>query len=178
MRVLLISALTLVTVSAFAAAKKPTPKKGKAKVVGVVVVHATAGHNVKGVIWFIQEKGYVHVKGTLSGLTPGKHGFHVHQFGDCSKSDGTSAGGHFNPKKMKHGAPQMKMRHDGDLGNIVADKQGNAQIEWKDKTMQLKGPRSIIGRGVIVHAKEDDLKTQPTGNAGARVGCGVIGWSK
>lgn len=178
MRLFLFGALVLFTLSAVAAEKKPAPKKGKAKLQGVAVLHPTAGHNVKGVIWFTQEKGFVHVTGMLSGLTPGKHGFHVHQFGNCTKPDGTSAGGHFNPKKMKHGAPTAKMRHQGDLGNIVADKDGNAKIDWKDKTMQLRGANTIVGRGLIVHDKEDDLKSQPTGNAGARVACGVIGWAK
>jgi Cu-Zn family superoxide dismutase len=69
-------------------------------------------------------------------------------------------------------------RHEGDLGNVVADSSGKAHLEWKDKVMKLSGPDSIIGRSMIVHVQEDDLKTQPTGNSGGRVACGVIGVAK
>ena len=114
----------------------------------------------------------------VTGLTPGKHGFHVHEFGDCSSPDGNSAGAHFNPTHKQHGAPDAADRHAGDLGNIEADAAGKAHLECTDKTMKLLGPDSIVGRAVIVHEKEDDLKTQPTGNAGGRVACGVIGVAK
>ncbi len=114
----------------------------------------------------------------VTGLTPGKHGFHVHEFGDCSSPDGNSAGGHFNPTHKQHGAPDAVERHEGDLGNVVADSSGKAHLEWKDKVMKLSGPDSIIGRSMIVHVQEDDLKTQPTGNSGGRVACGVIGVAK
>ena len=144
----------------------------------IAVVYPAKDKAVKGVITFTQMENGVKVVAHFEGLTPGKHGFHVHEFGDCSAPDATSAGGHFNPMQMTHGAPTDAMRHSGDLGNIVADDKGVADQEWLDPMMQLSGPQSIIGRAVIVHAKEDDLKTQPTGNAGAREACGVIGVAK
>ena len=111
----------------------------------------------------------------MEGLSPGDHGFHVHEYGDCSAPDGTSAGGHFNPDGQPHGAPTDTERHVGDLGNISADGMGMAHLEWTDTFLSFSGPHSIVGRGVIVHAGADDLTSQPTGNAGARVACGVIG---
>jgi Cu-Zn family superoxide dismutase len=112
------------------------------------------------------------------GLKKGKHGFHIHEFGDCSAPDGTSAGGHFNPEGKMHGAPVDMSRHAGDMGNIEADESGKAHLEYIDPMMSLTGDHSIIGRSVILHQNEDDLKTQPTGNAGPRIACGVIGVAK
>ena len=109
------------------------------------------------------------------GLSPGKHGFHMHEFGDCSSPDGTSAGGHYNPLSESHGGPEADHRHVGDLGNLVADKDGKAHYDRIDSHLKLTGPHSIIGLGVIVHAGEDDFASQPTGAAGGRVACGVIG---
>jgi Cu-Zn family superoxide dismutase len=139
------------------------------------VLTGTKGHEgVKGLVTFTVKGDVVVVNASITGLTPGKHGFHIHEKGDCSAPDGSSAGGHFNPTHMKHGAPTDAERHVGDLGNVVADEKGNATLVWNDKVIKLSGPNSIIGKGVIVHAGEDDLKSQPTGNAGARVACGVI----
>jgi Cu-Zn family superoxide dismutase len=123
---------------------------------------------------FTQLKGYVLVEGDIKGLTPGKHGFHIHDKGDCSAPDAASAGGHFNPTNQKHGPPNSAKSHMGDLGNISADSSGNAKFKFKDKFIQLTGEHSIVDRSVIVHANLDDEKTQPTGNSGARVACGVI----
>jgi Cu-Zn family superoxide dismutase len=114
------------------------------------------------------------VEGEISGLTPGKHGFHVHEKGDCSAPDGASAGGHFNPTHQNHGAPSSPHRHAGDLGNITADKKGNAKFNFRDKVIRLSGEDSIMGKSLILHADPDDMKTQPTGNSGKRVACGVI----
>lgn len=141
----------------------------------VAVLHPTEGSTVSGVVTFVCLSDGIHVTADVAGLTPGKHGFHIHEYGDCSAQDGTSAGGHFNPFGKPHGAPTDTERHVGDLGNITADAQGKAHFEWTDKVLCMSGPHSIIGRAVIVHAGEDDLKTQPTGDAGARVACGVIG---
>lgn len=141
----------------------------------VAVLHPTAGNEVTGVIHFTLEDGKVHVTGEVKGLKPGKHGFHIHQYGDCSAADGTSAGGHFNPAGSPHAGPEMPMRHVGDMGNIVADENGVAEVDVVSEIMAFEGDNSIIGRGVIVHAGVDDLKTQPTGDAGGRVACGVIG---
>ncbi|MEI7981196.1 MAG: superoxide dismutase family protein [Bacteroidota bacterium] len=152
---------------------------GQALVVkAVCMLYPTTGNLVTGIVTFTKIDGGVKVVADVQGLTPGKHGFHVHECGDCTASDGTSAGGHFNPGKMDHGAPVDMMRHEGDLGNLEADASGKAHLEFVDPVIQLDGPGSIIGRSMIVHAKEDDLKTQPTGNAGPRIACGVIGIGK
>ncbi|HKQ96541.1 MAG TPA: superoxide dismutase family protein, partial [Candidatus Polarisedimenticolia bacterium] len=122
---------------------------------------------------FTAGKDGVHVVADLTGLTPGEHGFHIHEKGDCSAPDGTSAGGHFNPGGHPHGAPGAE-HHVGDLGNITADASGKAHLEGIFAFMSMTGADSIVGRAVIVHAAADDLKTQPTGNAGGRQACGVI----
>ena len=164
------------TVTGFAQMDMQKMAAGPAK--AIAVVYPAKDKTVKGVITFSQTEKGVKVVAHLEGLTPGKHGFHVHEFGDCSAPDLATAGGHFNPMQMTHGGPTDIARHTGDLGNITADEKGVADLEWVDATMQLSGPHSVIGRAVIIHAKEDDLKTQPTGNAGAREACGVIGIAK
>ena len=133
---------------------------------------------MSGTVTFTKGTDGIQVVADVTGLTPGKHGFHVHEFGDCSSPDGNSAGAHFNPTHKQHGAPNAADRHAGDLGNIEADASGKAHLDWKDKVMKLSGPDSVVGRSVILHEKEDDLKTQPTGNAGGRLACGVIGVAK
>jgi Cu-Zn family superoxide dismutase len=133
---------------------------------------------VSGIIFFTKKGNKVEITGKLFGLTPGKHGFHVHEFGDITSEDGSAAGGHFNPEGKKHGGPEDKDRHVGDLGNIVAGDNGMAEINITDSEVQLSGPHSVIGRSIVVHAKEDDLKSQPSGDAGGRIGAGVIGIAK
>lgn len=145
----------------------------------IAVLSPASASKVTGTVTFTKTADGVKVVADITGLTPsGKHGFHIHEFGDCSAPDATSAGGHFNPSKHEHAGPDATNRHEGDLGNIEADASGKAHLELTDKMLQLSGPNSIIGRGLIVHEKMDDLKTQPTGNAGARVACGVIGVAK
>jgi Cu-Zn family superoxide dismutase len=144
----------------------------------VAVLHPTQGNNVTGTVYFSRTANGIEVTGDVMGLSPGKHGFHIHQFGDCTAPDGTSAGGHFNPENQPHAGPDQANRHVGDLGNIVADSSGNAHYARTDSHLKFDGRDSIIGRAVIVHAGEDDLKSQPTGNAGSRVACGVIGIAK
>jgi len=144
----------------------------------ICVVHPTQGNKVSGTVTFTKVDGGVKVVADIKGLTKGKHGIHIHEFGDCSSPDGNAAGGHYNPVTKSHGAPVDANRHAGDMGNIEADANGNGHLEYVDKTMTLEGEASIIGRAMIIHADEDDLKTQPTGNAGARQACGVIGVAK
>lgn len=134
----------------------------------------TEGYDVKGTVIFTKVDGGIKIVADVEGLTPGKHGFHVHEFGDCSSPDGSSAGGHFNPDGVKHGGPNDAVRHVGDMGNLIADKNGKAHYEWVDSLMTFYGPHNIIDRGVIVHAGADDLTSQPSGNAGPRAACGVI----
>ena len=144
----------------------------------VCVLYPTQGNNVTGTITFTKVENGVRIVADIKGLTKGKHGFHIHECGDCSSVDGSSAGGHFNPGGKSHGAPMDMMRHMGDMGNIEADEQGHAHLDYVDNMMTLEGDNSIIGRSVIIHKGEDDFKTQPTGNSGARVACGVIGIAK
>ena len=144
----------------------------------VAVLSPTKGNSVSGLVTFTKVEGGVKIVADVTGLTPGNHGFHVHEFGDCSAADATSAGGHFNPHHMQHGAPDAARRHAGDFGNLEADASGKVHYEHVDTTISLEGADSIIGHAVIVHEKADDLKSQPTGNAGARVACGVIGVAK
>jgi Cu-Zn family superoxide dismutase len=144
----------------------------------IAVLHPASGSQVMGTVTFTKTADGMKVVADITGLKPGNHGFHIHEFGDCSAADATSAGGHFNPSKNPHAGHDADKRHEGDLGNIEADASGKAHLELTDKMMAMSGDKSIIGRGVIVHEKADDLKTQPTGDAGGRVACGVIGVAK
>jgi Cu-Zn family superoxide dismutase len=118
----------------------------------------------------------VHVFVNAQGLHPNQeHGFHIHEVGDCSSGDGMSTKGHFNPSGKPHGNPSAGEHHAGDLPALKADKGGRAKHDATIEGVTLApGPSSIMGRGLIIHADSDDYKTQPTGNAGARIACGVI----
>ena len=144
----------------------------------VCVLYPTDGNDVSGIITFTKTDYGIKIVADVEGLTEGKHGFHIHEFGDCSRLDGKSAGGHFNPDGKNHGAPDASERHVGDLGNLMAGGNGKAYYEMIDTYISFSGPHSIIGRTIIVHAAEDDLTSQPTGAAGTRVACGVIGLTK
>ena len=143
------------------------------------VLAPTAGNQVRGVVTFTADGDKVRVVADVTGLPPGSiHGFHVHELGDCSAGDASSAGGHYNPTGHQHSGPPMP-RHAGDLGNLQADSEGKAHLDLVVDNMAIGcGPAMILGRGVIVHSGSDDLKTQPTGNSGSRVACGVIGVAK
>lgn len=140
------------------------------------VVTPTKGNRVHGNVWFTEEFGKVRVQGTIYGLKPNtKHGFHIHEYGDCTAPDGSSAGAHFNPTHEPHGGLQSP-RHAGDMGNIVADAHGRAKIDLVAPNLSINGTiNPIIGRGLIIHENPDDLVSQPVGNAGPRLACGVIG---
>lgn len=120
--------------------------------------------------------GQVHVVVIVHKLKPnGEHGFHIHEVGDCSSGDGMSAGGHFNPLGKPHGGPMSAEHHAGDLPALKADAHGTAKLDATVSGITVSpGPTSIVGRGLIVHADPDDYQTQPTGNSGARLACGVI----
>jgi Cu-Zn family superoxide dismutase len=135
----------------------------------------TKGNSVAGSAEFVERGGKVHVTATITGLPPNsEHGFHVHEKGDCSSGDGMSAGGHFNPDGKPHG-PQNAPHHAGDMPSLKADAKGTAKASFTlDGVTVASGAMSLVGRGLIVHKDPDDFKTQPTGNAGARLACAVI----
>ena len=135
----------------------------------------TTGNRTAGTATFTPNGDRVRVVAKVSGLTPGSHGFHIHEKGDCSAADGSSAGGHFNPTGKPHGNPAVGEHHGGDMPVLLADASGEATLDLTIDTVTLdSGPNGIIGRSVVVHKDPDDYKTQPAGNSGARVACGVI----
>jgi Cu-Zn family superoxide dismutase len=141
----------------------------------VATLTPTQGHTARGLVMFHEMDGQLMVHAQLTGLKPGaEQGFHVHETGSCASTDGSSAGGHFNPGNQPHG-PQAAAHHAGDLPALKADAEGRVdqKIMLVGPTVK-EGPASLVGRSVIVHAQADDYSTQPTGNSGARVACGVI----
>jgi Cu-Zn family superoxide dismutase len=174
----LIALFVLSIISFPARAQTPEPKSS-APMKAIAVLHPTAGNKVSGTVKFTEVADGVQVQANITGLSAGKHGFHVHEFGDCSASDLASAGGHFNPTNEPHAGPDAAKRHEGDMGNVEADASGNAKLDYVDHHMSLANDKdSVIGRSVVVHAKADDLKSQPAGDSGARIACGVIGIAK
>lgn len=146
-----------------------TPTKAQA------VFTAAKGQKLKGVVHFTEENGVMKIETRVDGVKAGPHGFHIHENGDCSAADFSTAGGHFNPSQTSHGAMDSTQRHIGDLGNLVADKNGKAYTTLSVHGMTMKqGSDSIIGKAIVIHKDKDDLKSQPAGNSGARIGCGVI----
>jgi Cu-Zn family superoxide dismutase len=161
------------TVAVLLAACQTTPQESPR---ATAQLQSTKGNKTFGEATFEQMGNKVRVVVFVQGLKPGQeHGLHIHEAGDCSSGDGMSAKGHFNPHGKPHGAHTSGERHAGDLPSLRANKQGRANVQIDlDMISVTPGPASIIGRGLIVHADPDDFKTQPTGNAGARIACGVI----
>lgn len=163
----------------FSCAEKPK-KETKTEEVKIVKfsLEPKSGSTATGKVTFKEVNGVVTFTANLTGLEPGTHAIHIHEKADCSSPDGKSTGGHWNPTNQKHGKwGDPSGYHKGDIGNFVADKDGNGTIslttdEWcigcEDET------KNIIGKGIIVHAGTDDFTTQPTGDAGGRVSCGGI----
>lgn len=142
----------------------------------VAVISPKSGSNVQGTITFTKVDQGIRVEADIRGLDRNaRHGFHVHEYGNCSAQDGSSAGDHFNPFGMAHGGPSHEARHVGDLGNLTAAGNGRANMNMMDETISFSGLSNIIGRAVVIHKSQDDLTSQPSGAAGARIGCGVIG---
>jgi len=139
-------------------------------------IEARSDSTVTGTATFTElPKGGVKVHVHIEKAPPGTHGLHIHEKGDCSDPKGASAGGHFNPGEMPHSGPTDMKRHAGDLGNIEIKADGTGDLDITSDMLTVKaGPNSVVGRSVVFHEKTDDLKTQPTGNAGGRFGCGVI----
>lgn len=145
----------------------------------VAVIYPTRGNQVSGTLTFDKTPNGVRIHGTISGLEPRSvHAMHIHEFGDQSSDDGMAAGSHYNPENHPHGDVSSPTRHAGDLGNVTADDTGKASVNLtlKDITLaDVKNP--VIGRGVVIHTRADDF-SQPVGNAGGRLGVGVIGVAK
>lgn len=142
-----------------------------------VALASASGSRVSGTLTLVPLPGGVHVRGQVGGLPAnGRFGFHVHEKGDCSAVDATSAGGHFNPAGTPHGRAGTGAHHGGDMDNLVSNADGVATVDAHLHGVTLGGRagNDIAGRAVIVHADPDDYQSQPTGNAGARVACGVI----
>lgn len=136
-----------------------------------------SGSQVAGMLQLTQVADGVMIAGEVTGLQPNTvHGFHVHEKGDCSAPDAASAGGHFNPTMAQHGGPDATMKHLGDAPNIQSDAQGNATLSASIMGATLKdgGANDLVGKSVVVHAKRDDYKTQPAGDSGDRIACGVV----
>ena len=157
----------------------PTTKPKSA----ITLIFPSSGSSVRGVVSFYQANpsSPTRIVVNLWGLPPNSvHAMHVHEFGDLSEGC-TSAGPHFNPAGMRHGAPQDPVRHAGDLGNVQTTERGTVYLNFTDDVLSLFGENTIMGRAVVVHEKVDDLGrggvdlSLTTGNAGGRLGCGVIG---
>jgi Cu-Zn family superoxide dismutase len=164
------------------AAHQPRPGADKAGAMAmmsgpmaVASLTPTEGNQVRGLVMFHAMADHLMVHAKLSGLKPNaEHGFHVHDIGSCASTDGSSAGGHFNPGGQVHG-PQNAPHHAGDMPSLKADANGSVDQKFMLTGVTVTaGPTSLVGRSVIVHAQADDYLTQPTGNSGARIGCGVI----
>lgn len=154
---------------------KPAPKAPSPT--ASATIWAKSGAQVGGTALFTEEGGKVTVLVTLQNASPGEHGVHIHEFGDCSDPEAKSAGGHYNPIGAPHGGPSAERHHPGDFGNILigVDGRGELKLEVPADLISVKeGPRSIIGKSVVIDADKDDLTPQTTGNAGGRVGCGTI----
>ncbi len=131
---------------------------------------------VGGVVSFTQEAGDVHVVAKVQGAKPGSHGIHLHAGGVCEPPDFKSAGDHFNPTGAPHGGPDAAQHHAGDFGNIEVGTDGNGQLDLTTTMLSVGdgGPGDVVGKAVILHGGQDDLTSQPSGNAGPRVACGVV----
>lgn len=171
-----------VLLAACASTPPPAPVQAVAAPAGsareaVANLAAASGSLVSGRLVLVPMGDGVHLTGEIGGLPPGSsHGFHIHEKGDCSAADASSAGGHFNPDAQPHGRAGHGAHHAGDADNLVADANGVARVDVHVAGVSLGtgAANDIAGRAIIVHAAPDDYRSQPTGNAGARIACGVI----
>ncbi len=142
----------------------------------VAIIGAASGSDLTGIAMFMQEGDAITVFIEIEGVSPGLHAVHIHETGDCSAPDGSSADGHWNPTDAPHGKWGVGEFHLGDLGNIEVDEDGIGTFELTTNLWEIGtgSDLDIVGKGIIVHAGADDFTSQPSGNAGARIGCGVI----
>jgi Cu-Zn family superoxide dismutase len=142
-----------------------------------VQLNATQGNTATGMLAVAAAGEGVHLTGTLQGLKPDtEFGFHIHEKGDCSAPDASSAGEHFNPAGAQHGNPSGEVHHAGDMLNVKSDGDGRAKVDAHAAGVSLNTgqPNDVIGKAVVLHEKADDYTTQPSGDSGARIACGVI----
>jgi Cu-Zn family superoxide dismutase len=159
------------------AAATPAATTAEVTLTGAPAKTGAAGPSIAGTLQLTAAGTGVQITGTITGLPPkSEHGFHVHETGDCAAPDFKSAGGHFNPEGKEHGNPASDAKHLGDIANITADETGTALVNATiaGATLKDSGPHDLAGKALIVHAKRDDYKTQPAGDSGDRVACGVI----
>ncbi len=156
--------------------KKKKVDKGPKVTEAVATIHAVEGEDISGAVTFTKTDDGTEVQAELENLSSGKHGFHIHQHGNCSDRESfASAGGHYNPTDQSHGAPTADQRHVGDMGNIPVGSDGLGELTYTDNIIKLNGKHSVVGHAVVLHAGEDDFESQPSGDAGSRIGCGIIG---
>lgn len=172
-RLLAIIAVAFVVLSGCTKSSNSVPSTTDSDHYLMATIDPTQGNTVRGEVRFYKVDGGVRVVANLEGLSPGQHGFHLHENGDCAVPEATSAGAHYNPAGTPHGGPTAAgtSRHMGDFGNIEAGADGKATFDRVDDALVYD---DLKGLAILVHADPDDLITQPTGNAGARIGCGVI----
>lgn len=165
-KLVLLSLLVLVTAACASMGSRPA---------ALAMLAPTSGQTAAGTVRLTQmADGSVDVQVDLTGVPAGVHGFHVHEKGDCG-DNGNAAGGHFNPDSTAHGAPEMPPHHAGDFGNVTANAAGEVHTRFTTRSVTVEaGAKSAVGRAIILHANPDDLTTQPTGNAGGRIACGVV----
>jgi Cu-Zn family superoxide dismutase len=156
--------------------KKSSGKEPEA----VAVIASKSDSHLTGKATFHAEGGKVTLKVEIAGAEPGTHAVHLHEKGDCSAADGSSAGGHWNPTSENHGKWAAAPFHHGDIGNVEVGADGKGTLTLTTDLWTIGGApeTDVVGKAVIVHAKADDFTTQPTGNAGGRVGCGVVEMAK
>ncbi len=163
----LLLAFSTALITGLAAAKGNTSSRA--------AIEPKSGSALTGSAVATEKDGGVEIVVDVSGATPGLHAVHVHEKGDCSAPDAASAGGHFNPTHAAHGAPDAPAHHAGDFGNMKVAEDGKGHLVITTKMLTVgPGPHSVVGRSIVVHEKEDDMKSQPAGNSGSRVGCGVF----
>ncbi len=135
-----------------------------------------SGNEARGTVEFYLAQPLMAINVDLSGLKPGNHGFHVHENGDCGGANAAAAGSHLNPNDTQHGGPTDAdhRHHAGDLGNVRAEDDGTVRQWLRTEDLQLQGPAGIVGKAIVVHATDDDLKSQPSGESGEPIACGVI----